>query len=171
MSFFFSILFLPTKITHTHTHDPRPLPTTHEILRHSHVLRFEQQACRTGNLPESHATVGKSTAGGIASKGKGMSNMWNKVYVIQSRQIPFYNIIFVLILSSFMYLYLFLSLSLNSPVEGEGPIPKATPERGTFSRLRVYERVGISLVEVYERLRKSVIPVCRKRPKRANRWI
>ena len=27
---FFSILFLPTTFTHTHTHDPRPLPTTHD---------------------------------------------------------------------------------------------------------------------------------------------
>ena len=40
-----------------------------------HVLRLKQQAWRTGNLPESHATVGKSTAGAIASKGKGMSNI------------------------------------------------------------------------------------------------
>ena len=84
----------------------------------------------------------------------------------------------MLILSSYMYLYLFLLLSLNSPVEGGGegyslyrPIRKATPERGTFSRLRVYERVGISLVEVYERVEKSVIPVCRKRPcRRASIW-
>ena len=128
---YFIIFFFYTFFTHenyphahsrptTHTHDPRPLPTTHEILLHSHVLRFEQQACWTGNLPESHATVGKSTAVAIASKGKGMGNIWIKVYVSQSRQIPFYNIIVVLILSSFMYLYLFLSLSLNSPVEGEG---------------------------------------------------
>ena len=27
---FFSILFLPTTFTHTHTHDPRLLPTTHD---------------------------------------------------------------------------------------------------------------------------------------------
>ena len=59
-----------------------------------------------------------------------------------------------------MYLHLFLLFSLNSLVEGGGgggggegyslyrPIRKATPERGTFSRLRVYERVGISLVEI-----------------------
>ena len=73
--FFLKTFFLPTTIAHTHTHDPRPLPTTHDIQLHSHVLRFEQQACRTGNLTESHATVGKSTAGAIASKGKGMGNI------------------------------------------------------------------------------------------------
>ena len=27
---FFSLLFLPTTFTHTHTHDPRRLPTTHD---------------------------------------------------------------------------------------------------------------------------------------------
>ena len=31
-----------------------------------------------------------------------------------------------------------------------GPYREAPPERGTFSRLEVYERVGISLVEAYE---------------------
>ena len=31
------------------------------------------------------------------------------------------------------------------------------PKRGTFPRLQVYERVGISLVEVYERVGKSII--------------
>jgi len=34
---------------------------------------------------------------------------------------------------------------------------EAPPERGTFFRLQVYERVGISRVEVYERVGKSVI--------------
>ena len=34
---------------------------------------------------------------------------------------------------------------------------EALPKRGTFFRLQVYERVGISLVEVYERVGKSVI--------------
>ena len=34
---------------------------------------------------------------------------------------------------------------------------EAPPERGTFFRLQVYERVGISLVEVYIRVGKSVI--------------
>ena len=38
---------------------------------------------------------------------------------------------------------------------GEGP-----PERGTFFRLQVYERVGILLVEVFKRVGKSVISVC-----------
>ena len=33
---------------------------------------------------------------------------------------------------------------------------EAVPERGTFFKLQVYERVGISLVEVYERVGKSV---------------
>ena len=31
------------------------------------------------------------------------------------------------------------------------------PERGTFSSLQVYERVGISQVEVYKRVGKSAI--------------
>ena len=35
-----------------------------------------------------------------------------------------------------------------------GPYREAPPERGSFSRLEVYERVGISLVEVYETGRK-----------------
>ena len=34
------------------------------------------------------------------------------------------------------------------------------PERGTFLRLKVDERVGILLVEVYERVGKSVIWLC-----------
>ena len=36
------------------------------------------------------------------------------------------------------------------------------PERGTFFRLQVYKRVGISLLEVYERVGKSVISVRKK---------
>ena len=32
------------------------------------------------------------------------------------------------------------------------------PERGTFFRFQVYERVGISLVEAYERVGKSFGP-------------
>ena len=34
---------------------------------------------------------------------------------------------------------------------------EATPEKGTFFRLQVYKRVGISQVEVYKRVGKSVI--------------
>ena len=34
---------------------------------------------------------------------------------------------------------------------------EATPERGTFFRLQVHKRVGISQVEVYKRVGKSVI--------------
>ena len=34
---------------------------------------------------------------------------------------------------------------------------KALPERSTFFRLQVYERVGVSLVEVYKKVGKSVI--------------
>ena len=34
---------------------------------------------------------------------------------------------------------------------------EALPKRGTFFRLQVYERVGISQVEVYKRVGKSVI--------------
>ena len=39
---------------------------------------------------------------------------------------------------------------------------EAAPERGTFFRLQVYERVGISLVDVYERKGKSAISVGKK---------
>ena len=44
-------------------------------------------------------------------------------------------------------------------------------ERGIFSRLQVYERVGISILEVHERVEKSVSSRSVKRPKRANRRI
>ena len=44
-------------------------------------------------------------------------------------------------------------------------------ERGIFSRLQVYERAGISIVEVHERVEKSVSFRSVKRPKRANRRI
>ena len=39
---------------------------------------------------------------------------------------------------------------------------EALPKRGTFFRLHVHERVGISLVKVYNRVVKSVIPVCKE---------
>ena len=38
-----------------------------------------------------------------------------------------------------------------------GLYKEAPPERGTFFRLQVYKRVGISQVEVYKRVGKSVI--------------
>ena len=47
----------------------------------------------------------------------------------------------------------------------DGLYREAPPERGTFFRLQVYERVGISLVEVYERVWKSVIWVCERAQK------
>ena len=34
---------------------------------------------------------------------------------------------------------------------------EAPPKRGTFFRLQVYKRIGISQVEVYKRVRKSVV--------------
>ena len=43
-----------------------------------------------------------------------------------------------------------------------GPYGEAPPERGTFFRLQVYERVGISLVEVYEMVGTSVIWICER---------
>ena len=54
--------------------------------------------------------------------------------------------------------------------EGEGtpyngPYGEAPPESGTFFRLQVYERVGISLVEVFKRVGKSVIWVCKRAQK------
>ena len=54
---------------------------------------------------------------------------------------------------------------------GEGDIlynglyGEAPPERGTFIRLQVYERVEILLVDVYKREGKSVILVCERAQK------
>ena len=42
---------------------------------------------------------------------------------------------------------------------------EAPPERGTFFRLQVYERVGILLVELYKRIGKFVILVCKRAQK------
>ena len=39
---------------------------------------------------------------------------------------------------------------------------EAPPKRGTFFRLQVYERVGISQVEVYKTVGKSVISVFKR---------
>ena len=49
-----------------------------------------------------------------------------------------------------------------------GLYAETPPERGTFFRLTVYERVAILLIEVYERVGKSVSWVC-ERAQRANR--
>ena len=46
------------------------------------------------------------------------------------------------------------------------PIRGSSARSGSFFRLQVYQRVGITLVKVYERVGKSVISVLR-RPKRA----
>ena len=49
---------------------------------------------------------------------------------------------------------------------------EALPERGTFFKLQVYERGGVSLGDVYKRVGKSVIWICKRaQKKRANRWI
>ena len=50
-----------------------------------------------------------------------------------------------------------------------GRYGEAPPERGTFFRLQVHERVGISLVEVYKRVGKSVIWVCKRAQK--CKWV
>ena len=61
--------------------------------------------------------------------------------------------------------------ALNSPggggggTDNNGQYGEAPPERGTFFRLQVYERVGILLVGVYERVGKSVIWVCERAQK------
>ena len=49
--------------------------------------------------------------------------------------------------------------------EYKWPIREAPPERSTFFRLQVCERIGILLVEVYERVAKSVIWVCERAPR------
>ena len=41
-------------------------------------------------------------------------------------------------------------LSFPGATPYHGPFGEAPPERGTFLRFQVYERVGISIVEVYE---------------------
>ena len=55
--------------------------------------------------------------------------------------------------------------SPNIPGEGGIPSKGGSAQKGTFFRLQVYKRVGISSVEVHDRLGKSVISV-RKRTKK-----
>ena len=55
----------------------------------------------------------------------------------------------------------------GTPVNGLYGV--ASPDRGTFFRLRLYERGGISLADEYKRIGKSDIHLRSvKRPKRAN---
>ena len=48
---------------------------------------------------------------------------------------------------------------------------EAPPESGAFSRLQVYERVGILLVEVYERVGKSAIWLCKMVQRANSRYV
>ena len=63
-----------------------------------------------------------------------------------------------------------IAAASNTGTTGEGTPYNALygevpPDRGTFFRLQVYERAGISLDDVYERIRKSVVLVCKKAQK------
>ena len=52
-------------------------------------------------------------------------------------------------------------LLLGGSTPYNGLYGEAPAEMGTFLRLKVYERVRISLVGVYERVQKSVISFCK----------
>ena len=61
--------------------------------------------------------------------------------------------------TAFFYVIVFVS-AVALPLGGtpyNGLYGEAPPERGTFFKLQVYKRVGISQVEVYKRVGKSVI--------------
>jgi len=64
--------------------------------------------------------------------------------------------------------YHVVDLTVMIPMHTQGGTPynglyrEAPPEVGSFFRLQVYEKIGISLVEVHERRWKSVISVCQK---------
>ena len=73
-------------------------------------------------------------------------------------------------LTSYLFVQTFHFLALYAGGGGgvtpyNGLYGGSPPERGTFLRLQVYTRVGISQVEVYEKVEKSVISV-RKRTKK-----
>ena len=57
---YFSILFLPTTFNHTHTHNPRPLPTTHDP-RHLATLIDAELTCLF-IVCETMFTIGESQA-------------------------------------------------------------------------------------------------------------
>ena len=52
---------------------------------------------------------------------------------------------------------LILQMTVPGSTPYNGLYGKGMPERGTFFRLQVYRRVGISQVEVYKRVGKSVL--------------
>ena len=56
------------------------------------------------------------------------------------------------------------SYEISNNIIHNGLYAVATPERDTFFRLQVSERVGISLVGAHNRVGKSVISVCFRRP-------
>ena len=56
----------------------------------------------------------------------------------------------------------FCGIASPANTDHNGLHGNSLPERGTFFRLQVYERAGISSVEVYEMIGKSVIWVCEK---------
>ena len=58
-----------------------------------------------------------------------------------------------------------LGFSTRGDTPYNGLYGEAPPERGTFFRLQVYERVGILLIEVYERVGKSVVWACKRAEK------
>ena len=52
---------------------------------------------------------------------------------------------------------LILQMTVPGSTPYNGLYGEGMPERGTFFRLQVYRRVGISQVEVYKRVGKSVL--------------
>ena len=52
---------------------------------------------------------------------------------------------------------LILQITVPGSTPYNGLYGEGMPERGTFFRLQVYRRVGISQVEVYKRVGKSVL--------------
>ena len=61
-----------------------------------------------------------------------------------------------------VYLMVMIPMHTQGGTPYNGLYGEAPPEMGSFFRLQVYEKIGISLVEVYERRWKSVIWICQK---------
>ena len=73
---------------------------------------------------------------------------------------------YILFVQTFQFLALYAWRGGGGGVTPDNGLYGESPsERGTFLRLQVYTRVGISQVEVYEKVEKSVISV-RKRTKK-----